>query len=270
MSTPTLKVISASRRIDMVATQPEKLLHLLKTKTPPERVHTLVLWTKNPANMLNLNELYQELLKYDQLFLHLSITGFGATQFEPNVPEPEKIYDQLGDLVDLLKSPQRIRIRFDPIMHFRKTDGACVTNLHYFQTLARHLYKRNIGDVTVSWLQLYPKVIKRLQRLGITGIKQTIGQIQEQSMFLQKIAKDANITLYGCCVPEWPTSKCIDGELYNKLHPKGYRASEARAKSQRDHCGCTESWDIGWYTGCTNGCVYCYANPVVSPKNYHL
>ncbi len=40
-------VLSASRRTDLVGCYPEYLIEKLKAY-PPEKVHTIVIWTKNP------------------------------------------------------------------------------------------------------------------------------------------------------------------------------------------------------------------------------
>ena len=74
-------------------------------------------------------------------------------------------------------------------------------------------------------------------------------------------AASMGVTLHACCVPGLPRSRCVDGELLSRLHPKGYPCSKRRAKGQRPLCGCTESFDIGWYKPCPTGCLYCYANP---------
>ena len=82
------------------------------------------------------------------------------------------------------------------------------------------------------------------------------------------IAAAHAITLHGCCVPGMPRSRCIDGGLLAHLHPAGEPCATARAKGQRELCGCTESYDVGWYEPCRHGCVYCYANPMVEWPNH--
>jgi DNA repair photolyase len=265
MTTPDLfpdtkirTVISASRRTDMVAGDPDKLTALLQEKAPPNQTHSVVLWTKNPANILNHSTLFSQLEKYDQLYLQLTVTGLGDTILEPRVPPPDTVLAFLPQLVDFLKSPARINLRFDPIVHFKLKDETSVCNLAFFENLAPILEKYKIRTVTTSWVQIYGKVQKRLDRLGISVEEFSI---QQESEWLFRIAKKHTLTLHGCCVPGWPQSKCINGELLNELHPRGYRASTARAAGQRPLCGCTKSVDIGWYTTCVHGCLYCYGNP---------
>jgi len=261
MAQQELKVISASRRTDMVAGDPDKLTRLLAEKYPPENVHSLVLWTKNAYNILGYEELRHQLEKYDQVFVHYSITGLGGTLLEPRVPDFQTAFSYIPALIDFIKSPSRLRIRFDPVVHFKLQDGTIVCNLTYFEKFAPVFAKYNIKDVSVSWVQIYDKVYKRLNQYKIAPINISHEQWQEEADWLQKIADDNNITLHGCCVPGWPRSRCIDGFLLNMLHPKGYKATTRRAKGQRAECGCTESRDIGWYHACPHGCIYCYGNP---------
>ena len=72
-------VVSASRRTDMVASDPTGLATTLAEKAPIESTHTVVLWTKNPQNIFECPALMAQLKLYDQLFLHLSITGLGGS-----------------------------------------------------------------------------------------------------------------------------------------------------------------------------------------------
>ena len=261
MTEMPLKVISASRRIDMVATSPDELARILSERCPPEKVHTVVLWTKNAHNILYHSVLRQQLEQYDQIYVNYSITGLGNSILEPKVPDMETTLAQLPQLILFLRNPLRLRIRFDPVVHFKLPDGREICNLNSFSMLAPRIAELGVRDVSVSWVQLYNKVRKRLARYGIEPIEIAHERWLEEAEWLRRIASGHGLSLHGCCVPGWPRSRCIDGFLLNELHPRGYKASTKRAKGQRPLCGCTESWDIGWYTECIHGCRYCYANP---------
>ncbi len=254
------KVISASRRTDMVA-NPDAFVQTLK-KAPADLVHTLVIWTKNPHNLLNHKQLQNQLFHYDQLFLHLTITGLGGTRIEPNVPPPFEVLDKLDELVHLCGSPRRIRLRFDPIIHGKEFNSKLVENLSFFEKLAPIAAHNGITDISISWVHIYPKVAKRLQRHGLSPLALSDKSRQQETEWLQNIAQKFKLRLFGCCVPGWPTSRCINGNLLNELHPLGYKCSTRKAKGQRKLCGCTESYDIGWYHSCVHGCMYCYGNPL--------
>ena len=260
-----LKVISASRRVDMVANKPDQLIGILKARCPPPQIHTLVLWTKNAHHLLHHSALKKELARYDQVFLHYSITGLGDSVLEPNVPDMTTCFEHLPRLAFWL-SPQRIRIRFDPIVHFRLSGGEVICNLRVFEDVAECAEKCGITSITTSWVQIYRKVSQRLKRMHIEPISISDEQWLEEAAWLQSIAWNCGLELHGCCVPGWPVSRCIDGDLLNKLHPKGFKTSTQRARGQRLLCGCTKSWDIGWYRKCDQGCVYCYGNPSITTQ----
>ena len=69
----------------MVACFPDELVRLLNEKSPPETTHTLVLWTKNPTNLIEHEKLRECCVRYP-LYVHFTITGIGDTHLEPNVP----------------------------------------------------------------------------------------------------------------------------------------------------------------------------------------
>ena len=115
-------------------------------------------------------------------------------------------------------------------------------------------------------MQEYKKVVKRLAVNKIFPVVITNKQKQEECKNLKDIAGIYGVKLEGCCTKESEISRCIDGQLFNRLHPDGYNCSVRKAEGQRELCGCTESWDIGWYYPCPNGCLYCYANPKISRK----
>lgn len=259
------KVISASRRIDMVGNAPEQFVEILKQKCPPESVHTLVIWTKNAENLFEYRPLFEIVTKYDQLFFHYTVTGMGGSILEPRVPSPEKAMSFLPGLVELAGDPRRLRFRFDPIVNLQMPDGSFYSNLPWFEKFAPPVKESGITDISISWMSQYRKVIARLKRAGITALNVTPEQRQGQFEAIMEIAAKYNFTVHGCCVPGMPRSRCIDGALLTKLHPGKAPCSIRKAKGQRTECGCTESWDIGWYHHCHHGCRYCYANPEPIP-----
>lgn len=258
-----MKVISASRRVDMVAGYAEELATILLTKFAAEEVHTVVIWTKNATNLLQHAPLRQVLSRFDQLYVHYSITGMGGSFLEPGIPFTEEALAHLPGVIALTKGPERVRLRFDPIVHLRLPSGQHYTNLPRFPAIAKACGELGISEVSVSWMQIYRKVANRLRRLGIKPEEPSREVWEEEAKQVQEVATRYGLHVHGCCVPGWPRSSCIDGHLLTKLHPRGLACSTLRAKGQRPLCGCTESVDIGWYKPCVGGCLYCYANPKV-------
>jgi DNA repair photolyase len=262
MPSQPLKVISASRRIEMVAFFPQQLISILEKRCPPHRVHSVVLWSKDPRNLLTHGPLQKVLWLYDQVFLHFTLSGMGGSFLEPQIPSTEEGVSVLPKLVEFLGSPLRLRVRFDPIVHLSLPDGRTYTNLNHFVEVARAAREVGAQDVTISWMEAYPKVVRRLRKYGVESLPVTNEQWREEMDWISRQAEGIGVRVLGCCVPGLSVSRCIDGELLTRLHPKQSRASQSKAKGQRPRCGCTESWDIGWYYPCPGGCLYCYARPV--------
>lgn len=264
MTPPKRKVISASRRIEMVGFFPHQLIEILEKKCPPDSVHTVVLWSKHPQHLITHKELRRKLNEYDQVFLHFTISGMGSSFLEPQIPTTAESITMLPDLVDFVGDPQRIRVRFDPIVHLKLSDGSEYTNRHLFTRVAEAAMKENVRDVIISWMESYPKVERRLKKHGIEIMPLSDEEWRREADGLFQQAERIGIKLLGCCVQGLQISRCIDGELLSVLHPKLLHASLKKAKGQRPRCGCTESWDIGWYNPCPGGCLYCYAQPMES------
>ncbi len=255
------KVISASRRLDLVAGYPSEMAQLLATKCPPEKVHTLVIWTKDATHLFQHSALNAQIRKYDQLFVHFTITGMGGTELEPHVPATTVTLPQLNPLLDLVGDPARIRFRFDPIVHLIAPNDQPFTNFPIFETLARPIAHSGITQISISWMSVYRKVQARLLKHGYRIQCRTPEAWQQEVQLLEQVAATYHFTLHYCSMVGLPISRCIDGSVLTKLHPRGLACSEKRATGQRHTCGCTASWDVGWYFPCVHGCLYCYGNP---------
>jgi hypothetical protein len=256
-----MRVISASRRVELVACYPEVLARALRRKCPPDTTHTVVLWSKDPRNLLRPGPLRDALAMYRQLYLHLTVTGMGGSFLEPRVLPQAEALALLPELVRFLGTARRIRVRFDPIVHIIFPNGDRFTNLSSFEEIARAAAAAGVPAVTTSWMASYRKVRDRLVRRGLKAEPVSDDRWLEEAVYLRGVSARHGLLLEGCCVAGWPQGRCIDGALLGRLHPDGETAPTARAKGQREFCGCTESYDVGWYVSCLHGCLYCYASP---------
>lgn len=279
------KIISASRRTDLVAFFPQWLSsaiqqekvrvygpsrHTYTIDLSPEAVHTFVLWSKNFINLIEDRScLNSALKKYDQLYFHFTITGLGGIFIEKDVPHPSVALSQLEPLIEITGKPERISVRFDPVVYWME-DKKIKTNLHFFKKLAPELEGWGIRDVRFSFAQWYSKAIRRSSKYGFSYLDPSAEEKKEAARTLTQIAKLHNLRLFSCSqnflseIPGISSSACIDGAHLQVLHPRREPISTEKDKSQRTECLCTESVDIGSYTQfCPHSCLYCYANPSI-------
>lgn len=257
-------VLSASRRVEFLCF-PDRFLEALD-KYPPRRVHTIVIWTKKPQLLHShkCRRLLKRLQEYDQLYLHISITGLGSHFLEPNIRPFEETISFLPKVVDLVGTPRRISVRFDPIINIVHESGMAISNFHLFPRVAEGSIDNGITRFTVSWMSAYSKVRRRLEALGFAELEPNDSIKKKQARKLRTWEKRLAIDIKGCCTqPFFPAAGCIDGTLLSNLHPKGEKCSLEKPLGQRPLCGCTTSIDIGWYYQCPNGCVYCYGQPKI-------
>jgi hypothetical protein len=255
-------VISASRRTDLVACYPDYFIEKLR-QYPPGKVHTLVVWTKNPANMIMPGPLKDVLAKYRQLYVHLTITGLGGSILEPHIPPWEKVGEMVPGILDIVKDPRRISWRFDPLVRAEAGEKK-ISNFDLFPVIAKKVKKYGISTCRTSWVAPYRKVMRRMDKKGVRLITDSMAERLKQAKKLGEISEKIGIELFYCSMEGFPCSQCIDGRLFKKLHPEETECSLRKAKGQRKMCGCTESLDIGWYSlKCRNSCLYCYAEPFI-------
>jgi len=279
------KVISASRRTDLVASFPEWLSsvfneekvcvygpsgHTYTVDLRPQAVHTVVLWSKDFSNFIEDQfGLQKALAKYSQIYLHFTITGLGETFIEQGVPCPSKAISQLDPLIKIVGRPERISVRFDPVVYWIE-EKEVKTNLYFFEEIATKLAARGIKDIRVSFAQWYGKARRRAAKHGFLYIDPPKGKKKKDAQYLAGTARSLGLRLYSCSqnfladVQGIQPSSCINGPLLQRLHPFAEPVSSKRDRTQRTECGCTESTDIGSYTQfCPHACLYCYANPLI-------
>lgn len=252
-------VVSISRRTEPYF-HAGRLGELLAARYPPEKVHTVVIWTKYPDTVLV--KLRPVLKNYSQVYVHLTITGLGGTPIEPLVPPPEEVLAQIPALIDFLGDPRRLHVRPDPLVVLKRGREVLANTEAAAHIIARAA-SLGVKHFSTSFIELYPKVRRRLAKAGWGAVD--LSPTEREWIFreLSLVAREHGAVLYACCVPEMPSSRCIDGELLTALHPLGEACRLDKAKGQRRLCGCTHAVDLGWYSmTCPAGCLYCYASGI--------
>jgi DNA repair photolyase len=279
-------IISASRATDIPAFYGEWLLRRLDAgyvrRTNPfsgrpeyvsfENSPFFVFWSKNPEPFMPLaGELDRRNLGY---CFHVTVNDYGIEGLEKGVPPLARRLRAFKRLADLI-GKERVLWRFDPLL---LTDALRPEELLLrFRRVGDEL-AGHTGRVTVSFITLYGKVVRNLERAGIrlrawdpaarSAVLRGIGaSAREWGMDAFSCADENDYRRFGIA-----PGKCIDGALIARL--AGNRGPVAeflrrgggkRDRGQRPHCGCTVSKDIGAYNTCGHRCVYCYAN--ASPQS---
>jgi DNA repair photolyase len=231
-------------------------------------VHSVVLWSKDFSNLLrNTHGLKDLLAAYDQIYLHLTVTGLGGTAVEPGAPSLREALAQLPGLTAFAGNPLRVSVRFDPLLFWREGE-AVSSNLRFFPKIVAAAEGSGIKDIRTSFARWYGKARQRASARGFPLVDPSDGEKRAQASTLAEMAEAHGLSLFACCqpalagIPGVKSSACIDAALLESLHPRHEPASRRKDRSQRADCLCTESKDIGSYAQtCPHGCVYCYANP---------
>lgn len=263
-------IISASRRTDIPAFYSDWLINRIregfvlvrnpmnahsisKVSLAPDVVDAIVLWTKNPVNILPHLHHFESYLYYFQF----TITPYDHV-FEAGTANKKRLIDVFRRLSEII-GPRRTIWRYDPII---LTDDFDIEfHRKEFNWMAEAL-EGYTSRCVISFLDLYKKTERNLSGIPIRApnsletyeIAQTIVEIANKySINVVTCAEDLDLLEYGI-----ERGKCIDDKLISEL--AGRQLIMGKDKNQREECGCVMSIDIGAYNTCPHGCLYCYAN----------
>ncbi len=202
----------------------------------------------------------------NKLIIHATITGYGATMLEPNVPAPQNEYDRLVELINDGFPINKIVVRVDPIIP--TTKGV---------KLASQIIKAGIGlgfiNYRISVIDMYPHVRQRFSQnnlplpYGESGFypsKAQFSDVDEMLKGLMEYGKSKigdDFTIEACAEPQLKNvihEGCIaarDLELLDLCDEKsefyGYQRKDCMCYS-----GKTEL--LSSKKRCPHGCLYCY------------
>ncbi|WP_319406088.1 DUF1848 family protein [uncultured Desulfosarcina sp.] len=243
----------------------------------PERVHTMVFWSKNFGPFLAGR--YGEHLRDEGYHLFFNFTVNSRSPIlEPGVPDLDQRLGQLRQLCHRFGSAS-VQWRFDPICHFSTHSGTNLTNLDDFETIAAAAGECGIDTCTTSFMDHYRK-IERRTRNRITFVEPPAAERVKILLNMEKALSPLGIGLALCCekntlgqLPPESTIKagaCISGQRIMGVH--GGRVSLRPDSGQRkaSGCECTVSMDVGSYSlhPCHHNCQFCYANPASDQRRH--
>lgn len=272
-------IISASRRTDIPAFYAEWFMNRIRAgcctvpnpynrkqvtrvSLTPENVDAIVFWTRHPRPLLpHLRELDARGYRYYFQYTLLD----NPRIFEPQNPAFTTALDTFRALADHV-GPERVIWRYDPIVLSSVTgpDFHTITYAHIAAALDGYTQRS-----VISFVDDYRKIGPRMAALAQQGIVFTtydgtpdagidamlramVDAATAHGMTLQSCAESRDIARCGI-----QPGKCIDDNLLRRVF--GLDVSRRKDPSQREHCGCVVSRDIGSYDTCLFGCQYCYA-----------
>jgi len=293
-STKPLTIISAGRTRDLAGWQPAHLAEVLAGKAAARRaprspaffidldeVGAVVLWTKQPAPLLESRKLERLLLGLRErkilVLLQLSVTGLGGSPLEPGIPGPLETVTTLEQILEcgLLAGADCVKLRWDPVAEYDL--GMIRTGEHQGRRLvlsnaAEQLFLpvferfRRIGAITwaSSVLDLkYRGATDRLKEAGIAVEASDPERYRSFYAMMERTVTAAGGRFSICCSPPlepWVSGDgCIDGEWINGLRRRHFGVGAAavetvrhnvkRKGGQRPRCGCAYATDISYSTG---------------------
>ena len=238
----------------------------------PEDVDAVVFWSKNPSPLFDyLDELDELGIRY---YFQFTLNNYPYA-LEPGVPSVD---DRLATFRRLAKrlGPIRVIWRYDPIIISNFT--SVEFHRERFKSLASDLNGAT-NRVMVSLCDFYQKTDRRLSALEQEGYKfdkETASSHEVAKLLsdMAAIAKSHDMEIFSCAEDidfsnlGIRPGMCVDAELVKRIW--SISVCSTKDPTQRKHCRCVVSKDIGMNDTCMHGCRYCYStrNNALAERRY--
>jgi hypothetical protein len=222
-------------------------------------------WTRDPAAIL---EHSRNLEDRGHTFFVMNTLNSYPLVLEPNPPPAAKVIENMKILATVIGS-DRLIWRYDPVFLSDLTDFEF--HRRNFKELAGR-FSGAVSRVIVSVYDEYAKTERRLTTLEQRGElrrlphyepggKTILPELRELLSELASIARKEGMEIQSCAEEGLldcgiKSGACIDGDYLEKVF--GIKKSGKDRGQTRPGCLCAKSVDIGSYSNCPAGCVYCY------------
>ena len=213
-----------------------------------------ILITKNPKIILN----SLHMLEPYKVIIHATITGYGGSVIEPNVPPSKETLPAYKELVKQL-GPERVVLRVDPVVPTPKgIETAC--------NIIAHTQSR----LRVSVLDLYRHVIERFHEEcphlldKLVSVDFGDGVLYENSLHARKSVRVPllrTLKALGAEICGEPDVECTGCVSERDLTALGIKLDKViKVGIQRHYCQCLDIKTelLHHKEKCPHGCLYCY------------
>lgn len=208
-----------------------------------DEVDGCIVITKNPTpEFMELVKEYQ-----DKLIVHVTITGHGGSEIEPNIPYSTKVFYQFKKIVELL-GPQKTVLRIDPII-----PTPCGINTAYKIYYESLFYPDH--RLRVSILDNYPHVNRRFEKAGLPTLNY---RFHESYSKRKEIISYFGDRVEICGEPGFSSIGCVSNK---DLRALGLPLETVDSQShQRKYCNCLDIKKelLTNREQCPYKCLYCY------------
>ena len=209
------------------------------------------------ANILITKHVNDEFIKKvlnhkDKIIVHATITGFGGTILEPNVPDYHSSYIGLAKLIMFGFPTNQIVLRIDPIIPTSK-------GLDTVENILKEFVYLNIQRCRFSFLDMYPHVKQRFKENKIKLPYETFTAPQYMiDNALQVLKEYEGVYQFESCAENTPYQLgCISEKDLKIL---GVNMEVKDGGFQRKGCLCLGNKKelLNNKKQCTSKCLYCY------------
>lgn len=200
----------------------------------------------------------------DKLIVHATITGYGSSVVEPNVPSPHNVAKSIMNLVDAGFPKEKLVIRVDPIIPTNKGTNLAYSVIERFMALGFARYR-------ISVIDMFPHCRKRFEDANLplpygTNFSPSADQLHRVNMAISNLKniwehEQPELRIECCAEPglsEAIQCGCISAYDLNLLRLDG--ADTDDMGFQRKHCLCYSGKTelLEHKARCPHGCLYCY------------